>query len=671
MADGYVDGNDRSIKQMMEHWYHQTYTQNLAWMGEALIDTQVKIGSPAPYANVFGDARWNSAQRFSFNLTNRSAMMIEGYQRQHRKSTALVATSDQVAGLATQATKLSMYSQRKEYFHSQFSVAFGGAVTCGLNLLEMTPDYTKDPVSGDLCTNVLGFSDFIIDPFWRKPDLSDCNFVWKREWISKEVAKRRLPERADEIDKMRPNGRSDGMFPDKAEILNHAADSLFSYDIFYYLDSREVTMVIDTKSGETTEWEELPDDTEDELERTLAQQPWLATSQVMKPTVRMAICLGDRVMYDGINWLKVDRYPVVPIYCYKEDQIPEYSWRHRGIVRNLRDAQFLFNRRKVIELDILESQLNSGYMYVVGSIDDEDSLRQTGQGQYIPIQTTIDDVRPIQAPAIPNSMMELSNSLGEMITKISGVSEELLGAAEDDQAGILSMLRQAANLTTLQTIFDNADQAQIEYERLRQEAIRKNWARGKCEAILNEPLDPAYRMGNIHKYDIAVEQGAYSTTQQQMEFKQKVYLRELGIPIPDEELIKSATIQGKEDLIAAVQQQAQAQQQQQEAQMQMQQEEQNRKRMLDFATAQDKMASARDKQAASAQKIVSMSEISARAERDQTESDLNLVRQMIELEDMDRRQIRESLELAEFIKQTQNQGMTYEVSGNGEIQSQL
>lgn len=669
--NGYVDGNDKSINQMMEHWYQAAYTQNLSWQTEAMIDTQFKVGDPRYYANVFGDSRWNNAQRFSFNLINRATMMIEGYQRQHRKSTAVIPTSDNTAKIATQATKLSMYSQRREHYHNQQSVAFGGAVTCGLNLMEMVPDYTSDPVSGDLITNVLGFSDFIIDPYWKKPDLSDCNFLWKREWITKEVAKRRLPERAEEIDKMRPNGRTDAKFPNKAEMLQSSLDNLFSYDIFYYLDSREATVIVDTKSGETSEWEELPDDADDELERTLAVQPWLATTKIHKPTVKMVIKLGDRVMYDGPNWLKVDRFPAVPIVCYKEDQLASAAWRTRGIVRNLRDAQFLYNRRKIIELDILESQLNSGYMYVVGSVDDEESLRATGQGQFIPVQTSLDEIQAIQPPAIPQSMMELSRGLAEDITKISGVSEELLGAAEDDQAGILSMLRQAANLTTLQTIFDNLDTAQVEYERLRQEAIRKNWSRGKCEAILNEQLDPRYRLSVLHKYDIAVEQAAYSTTQQQLEFKQKVYLRELGVPIPDEELIKSATLQGKDELIAAVRQQAEQQQQVQQQQMQMQQEEANRKRMLDFSKAQSDMASARDKQASAAQKIVSLSEIQARAERDQTQSDLNLVKQMIELEDMDLRQVRQSLELAEYIKQTQQNEVSYEIQGPENAQIQL
>ena len=48
------------------------------------------------------------------------------------------------------------------------------------------------------------------------------------------------------------------------------------------------------------------------------------------------------------------------------------------------------------------------------------------------------------------TLTELSNTLAEDITKISGINEELLGSATDDKSGVLSMLRQGAGLTTLQ-----------------------------------------------------------------------------------------------------------------------------------------------------------------------------------------------------------------------------
>ena len=125
---------------------------------------------------------------------------------------------------------------------------------------------------------------------------------------------------------MRPDGLKDGRFPIQAEALEGINSSLFTYDSYYYLDTREATLIIDPKSGETVEWEENPDDAEDELERTLAEQPWLRISKTQKKTVRLAIVLGGKVMYDGPNMLNVDRFPFVPVLCYHDPDVQNYAW---------------------------------------------------------------------------------------------------------------------------------------------------------------------------------------------------------------------------------------------------------------------------------------------------------------------------------------------------------
>ena len=166
-------------------------------------------------------------------------------------------------------------------------------------------------------------------------------------------------------------------------------------------------------------------------------------------------------MYDGPNLLGTDSYPFVPVLCYYDPDVPSLQWRCQGMVRGMRDAQYLYNRRRVIELQILESQINSGWIYKVDRIVDPKALRQDGQGFLVPMKggdySIQDSLQRIEAPGIPESMLALSNSLSEDITKISGVNEELLGSADDDKAGILAMMRQGAGLTTLHGVFDGLD----------------------------------------------------------------------------------------------------------------------------------------------------------------------------------------------------------------------
>ena len=178
-----------------------------------------------------------------------------------------------------------------------------------------------------------------------------------------------------------------------------------------------------------------------------------------------------------------------------------------------RDPQFLYNMRKVIELEILQSQINSGWIYPVDAVTDVKAFRQSGQGFLVPLKAghLPNEIQRIEPAAIPQSLLELSASLAEDITKISGVNEELLGAATDDKSGILSMLRQGAGLTTLQTIFDKLDYTQRLYGKIRLQAIRKNFSKGKIRNILGHDADPRFFTSHSQKYAVAVEEGNYST----------------------------------------------------------------------------------------------------------------------------------------------------------------
>src|SRR5208283_5348348 len=112
----------------------------------------------------------------------------------------------------------------------------------------------------------------------------------------------------------------------------------------------------------------------------------------------------------------------------------------------------------------------------------------------------------------------------------------------DDKAGILSMLRQGAGLTTLQTIFDKADYTQRLYGKIRLEAIRKNFSKGKIATILGHEAGPKFFSNHAQKYTIAVEEGNYSATQRQTELQQLLHFREIGIPIANKSIVNAAII---------------------------------------------------------------------------------------------------------------------------------
>ncbi len=649
---GFIDPSDvqaKELKQMQDWFYQANYTGNSTLWLQGAIDKRFKAGDQNLYNQFYGNNTQN-VQKFFFNLIRRTENMICGFQRKNRKSTVMMPVNDNDDSLADDYNKSLRWCDDRDGYQEYHSQAFEGACDTGETLLHLYPDFTFDPISGDLFTDYVAYNNYLIDQYSRKQDLSDCNGIWRRRWTSKQMAKTLIPGYSKEIDRMKPGGMKDGRFPLQAELQNVAINNLFTYDEFYYRTSRKGKIILDPYTEEATEWIEEEGEEKDEMERVLYHQPWLKVKEVDIPTVKLVISLSGKMVYHGKNLLSIDDYPFVPVQCYIDQDMQSYAWRKQGIVRGLRDAQFLYNMRKVIELQILQSSLNAGWIYPVDVVTDPKCFRQSsgGDGFLIPLKTghLPNEIERIEPVAIPQSLLELSNSLAEDIVKISGVNEELLGSATDDKSGILSMLRQGAGLTTLQTIFDKLDYSQRLYGKIRLQAIRKNFSKGKIRNILGHEADPRFWTSHSQKYAVAVEEGNYSTTQRQMELQQLLHFKQLGMAIPDKSILRAAFITNKRQVIADMEEQNQQQQQQQQQQSQQQAQIDQSKIIGTMAKA--KLDAAKEQEA-----YAKIQDLYASAEHKMTQADLDIVRQMVELEDLDLAHFRSSLEMAEIIKMTQ------------------
>jgi hypothetical protein len=657
---GYIDPSDlqaKDLKQFQDWFYQSNYPTNSCFWLQGAIDKRFKVGDQQLYNQVYGQNSQN-VQRYFFNLIRRHINMVCGFQRKNRKSTITQPIHEIDDPLVDDYNKVLRWCENRDGFQEYFSQSFEGACDVGETLLHLYPDYTYDPISGDLFTDCVQWNNYLIDQYTRKQDLSDCNGIWRRRWTSKEMAKLLLPGYAKEIDKMNPGGMKDGRFPLQAELQYVAVSNLFTFDEFYYRTTRPAKIIIDPMTGEAVEWEE--DETEEDgmMERVLAEQPWLQVKNTQIPTVKLVLSLSGKMVYHGANLLNIDDYPFIPVQCYNEPDIQAYAWRKQGIIRNLRDAQFLYNMRKIIELQILQSSVNAGWVFPVDVVTDVKAFRQSsgGDGFLVPLKAghLPNEIQRIEPVSIPQSLIELSNNLAEDITKISGINEELLGSATDDKSGILSMLRQGAGLVTLQTIFDKLDYSQRLYGKIRLQAIRKNFSKGKVRNILGHDADPRFWTSHSLKYSIAVEEGNYSTTQRQMELQQLLHFKELGMNIADKSILRAAFITDKKQVIADMEEQQQQQQQQMQQQAQQQAQVDQSKIQATMAKARVDMARERDIMASTQERYAKIEDLHAGAVHKQTQADLEMIKAMIELEDMDLKNFKNNLELAQYIKSVNN-----------------
>lgn len=649
----YYQEGDNNIKQLMDHTYAKNITINQSFWSEADIDSRFEAGDQTLWNDIYGNLPAFRRRQFNFNRIRRIKNMIGGHQRQHRKSTIIEPIEGSDQQTADQFSKLMYHINNHGGVLHTISEAFEGAVVTGMNLLSVWMDYRNDPVNGDIKVDNVSYNAYLMDPYFKKADLSDCSNLWTRKYITTDQAKQLLPGRDSEISRMKGSGfNRDGKFQFMPQAYNYGVSDLLIYDEFWYADSRAQTMLVDTQSGECMEWR---GDRED-LEEFQKFYPQIAVIKHEIPTVKLAITLQGQVMYNGPNPLGTDKYPFVPVWAYYNPQIPYFPWRVQGVVRGLRDAQYLYNRRKIIELDILESQMNSGFYYKENALVNPNDIYLQGQGRGLAVKAgaSLDDVRKIEPAQVPPSMIELSQLLGKEIGEISGVNEELLGSADDDKAGILSMLRQGSGLTTLQILFDQLDQSQKLLGGLCLDLIQQNWTPGKVRRIINEDPTPEFYNRAFGKYDSVVEEGLNTTTQKQLQAKQMIYLMEAGIlpPIPKvvDELLGAISLQNKQEIIDAItqsQQEQQAQSQQQE-QVQLevlkaQIEDLKARAMANEGLGYERASRIQENKALAVERI-------AEAQKDRDLGTLDRVKAVKELQGMDLEQLSAALSLIQQIQ---------------------
>lgn len=653
LGPSYYSEKDKGMLSRMEAAYAEAITINQAFWSEADTDTRFHSGDQTAWNDVYGNLPSNRRRQFNFNRIRRVINMISGYQRRNRKSTIVSPVENADADSSDQFTKIFLWVANQEGMLETISEAFEGALITGMNFLHVWMDYRQDPISGNIRVDKCSYNSFLVDPYFRKHDLTDCNFLWKRSFLTKREVVSLLPDQTDEIMGLMGNdtgtGR-DGKFQFMPESYNYGMKNLLTYDEYYYRDFRTQRVLADVKTGETMEWR-IDDDAK--LRSFLRAYPEVVVLEQEIPTVRLAIVVQGKVMYDGPNPMGIDSYPFIPVLAYYYPEMPYFEFRVQGVVRGLRDAQYLYNRRKVIELDILESQITSGFKYKENALVNPKDVFLQGQGRGLALkeEAQMSDVEQIIAPQIPPSMIQLSEILGREIQEISCVNEELLGSALDDKAGILSMLRQGAGLTTLQVLFDNLDRSQKLLGKIIIDLIQANFTPGKVKKILEgQDPSPQFYSKAFGKYDAVVEEGLNTTTQKQMQFAQLLQLKEVGVPVPDDVLLEACTLQNKKKLLESIN--AAKQQQQQAMQIQMQGALQEQQARTDLARARavadrglglERISRVQENKALALERRAS-------AEKEHDLAILNMVKALKEVDDIDLNHIEKLLSLSDLIR---------------------
>lgn len=513
---------------------------------------------------------------YVFNLIRRNINLIDGYQRKHRLSPVAVPQEDADQKAADQATKLLLYAFNKGDGYHHISNSFSGGLKTGFNLLTMWKDFREDPVNGDICFGREPYSGFITDPYFTKLDFSDCSYVIRRKYLSAEHAASLLPGQEDEVYELHRMGWSrDDKFVWLPYQRQPNGQELMAYNEFYQQKWKKVPMLVDEVTGSYMEWE----GSNEALKFLMQKYPQL--KKVMKPKryIECSIILNDQRMRTEENQFGINEYPFVPFMGLFEPESEFWELKAQSLVRCMIDPQKEANRRRSQMVDILDSQVNSGWIAEADSVVNPQSLFQTSQGKVIWRKKGTDGkvLERLQGANIPAGMFELQKQFDADIMNILGVNDASFGETDNGQeSGVMFMLRQGAAVVNLQSLFDNLRYAQ-KIAAKKCLGMMQDWTPQKMQRILNEEPDPKLLDGDLLKFDISIQEGLLSDAQKQIYFRQLVDLKQLGVPVSGQMLAEAAPIQGKSEfnkqIAEAEKQQQQAAQQQQQIQMQLIQSE--------------------------------------------------------------------------------------------------
>ncbi len=587
--------------------------------------------------------------QFVFNRVRRNINLITGYQRKNRLSSVAIPVENSDQETADIRTQLLLYAMERAEGYRHISDAFGGALKTGFNLATVWMDYREDPVNGDLRIGREPYNGFITDPYFTDLSWSDCSYVIRRKYLAPDQAASLLPGMEKEVYALHKMGWSrDDKFTWLPYQRQPNGQDLIAFNEFYEQKWKKVPMLVDEETGEFTEWTGK----EEGLRELVQLYPQLKVVQRPTRYIEKHIILNDEYMKTEINPYGLNEYPFVPFVAIWEPESDLWGLKMQSLIRCMIDPQREANRRRSQMIDMLDSQINSGWIAEEDSVVNPRSLFQASQGKVIwkkrDKPNALEKVPPAQ---IPPSMFQLQELFDRDMMEIPGINDAAFGGTESAQeSGVMFMLRQGAAIVNLQDIFDNLRFSQKQLSKKILKLIQK-WTPEKIQRITNKVPGQEFYDPESTKYDVVVQEGVLTDTQKQMYFRQLVDLKQLGVPVSGKMLAEAAPIQGKTEFIKQIEQEEQQAAEQAKKEAELQAQIMHTQSQMAQAKSISDIALSKERFTRAVANVGLSDERAAAAVEDRASAALDRVRAMKELDSMDDDRLLKYLNIIRMMEQ--------------------
>ena len=523
------DDEEEELVTKLQKWERASRTHSSKWRGEAREDYDLVAGE-----------QWKEEDKVALLdqmrqpiVFNRTAPMVDAVRGAEVLNRQEVHYSPQTLGkvqIAETMTAADRWARGQCDAEDEDSDAFADAITCGMGWTETYMDYSED-AAGRIMISRFDPLEAGWDPAARKPNIIDRRYCFRRRGFEKDELRAKFPGKASQIFNVLDDNKGDAA----DQPMDHrppydlykeeengndgtAIDRLIYVTQFQWWDLEPGFAVSDPKSG-MVKGMDADAYKQGVLQALMTGQQPLQAAKVNRKVYYEAFVSNNVLL--GKRKLDCNAFTLNCITGKRDRN--KNTWY--GIVRAMRDPQRWANKWMSQILHILNTNSKGGLIYEEGVFTNqtkatEEWSRPDSMVSVKPGSLGRGAIQPKDPTKYPEGLDRLLEFAVGSFPQVTGINMELLGLVDRDQPGVLEQQRKRSGYAILAVYFDSLRRYRKMQGRVMMHYIQEYISDGRLIRITaddgSQEYKPLIRDPSVIEYDIVVDDAPMSQNAKDM-----------------------------------------------------------------------------------------------------------------------------------------------------------